>query len=181
MNAIRFASEKFLKTENWEDDLHEVLAKLGQATGVSQVYVLAYCLQTTGQNDGPPQLIRRINIWNSTPEVVTFHNEEQSEQATGRLIEMARLIDLLAQGEIVVGNTEDFEPQEQVILNQHHVLSIIIVPIFVQGSLWGTIGLNDKEHTRSWSLQEIDAPADGRQPDQHDDRASADRARAAQA
>ena len=39
LGAVAFATERFLRDEVWHDRIDEVLAHLGEATGVSRVYL----------------------------------------------------------------------------------------------------------------------------------------------
>ena len=39
LETVRFAAQEFLRTGPWQDRLQEVLARLGQVTEVSRVYI----------------------------------------------------------------------------------------------------------------------------------------------
>src|SRR5215204_1240530 len=62
-----------------------------------------------------------------------------------------------AGGKPVYGQTREFPQSEQPELREQGILSILIVPIFVEGKWWGQIGFDDCSEEREWSTAEVGA------------------------
>ncbi len=63
--------------------------------------------------------------------------------------------DILSKGRYIKGMVEDFPPDLQEIFNQQNILSILILPISVDGELYGFIGFDDVEKRREWNEEDI--------------------------
>jgi GAF domain-containing protein len=64
---------------------------------------------------------------------------------------------LLAKGEPVAGLVREFPDSEQKFLQPYHVISMVVVPIFVDQQWWGFIGLDECQSEREWTGNEVDA------------------------
>jgi diguanylate cyclase (GGDEF)-like protein/PAS domain S-box-containing protein len=62
-----------------------------------------------------------------------------------------------ARGEIIIGAAKDFEPSIRKVLESDGVCSLVVVPVFADGRLWGQIGFDDCKAVRKWHPGEIDA------------------------
>ncbi|MCC5840253.1 MAG: PAS domain-containing protein [Opitutales bacterium] len=62
----------------------------------------------------------------------------------------------LSAGRPLVGHVADFPPQEQPLLQQQGIQSLLIVPIFVRGQTWGFIGYDHCRTSRDWLKVEVD-------------------------
>ncbi len=61
----------------------------------------------------------------------------------------------LSQGRTVGGLIEDFPASEQEILAPQDILSILVIPIFVDETWWGFIGFDDTKKRREWGQKDI--------------------------
>lgn len=61
--------------------------------------------------------------------------------------------DILSANKPVVGLVEELPLQEQDILKAQEILSIMVLPIWVKGSWYGFIGLDDTRNRRQWNEQ----------------------------
>lgn len=66
-----------------------------------------------------------------------------------------RWLDLLRLGEPVSGLVRDFPAQERQILEPQGIVSMLIVPIAVEGRFWGFIGFDDCSNERAWTRSEV--------------------------
>lgn len=55
----------------------------------------------------------------------------------------------------IYGLSRDLPPLEAAPLIEQGILSMVVVPVCVDGELWGTIGFDDIEHERQWSETEV--------------------------
>ncbi|MDQ3638561.1 MAG: PAS domain S-box protein, partial [Actinomycetota bacterium] len=68
-----------------------------------------------------------------------------------------RWIELLSRGEPVYGHVCEFPEGEQPELHEQGIVSLLIVPIFVEGRWWGQIGFDDCLKEREWPTAEVGA------------------------
>ncbi len=151
LDAVNFVAEHFLKTSSWEESINVVLGRLGAASGASRVHIYKYHTDDSGD-----LLASQLYEWVAqgiTPQIDNINMQCFSLKKNGferRLTEMLK-------GEIISGQVRDFPPEEQEVLSAQDILSIVCVPIFVGGELWGTIGVDECERSREWSPAEIGA------------------------
>lgn len=60
----------------------------------------------------------------------------------------------LTRKKIMVGNTEDMEPEFQELLKSHDVCSIMAFPVHIEDNFWGFIGFDDCKSKRTWNEAE---------------------------
>ena len=70
---------------------------------------------------------------------------------------MGRWEDTLGKGRVIKGFVRDFPKAEQGTLTCQNILSIIVVPIFVERQWWGFIGFDECLVERDWSSPEVEA------------------------
>ncbi|MBB5021172.1 PAS domain-containing sensor histidine kinase [Desulfurispira natronophila] len=61
----------------------------------------------------------------------------------------------LGAGRIISGAIQDFPASEQALLVPQGIQSILVIPLYSQGSWIGFIGLDDIQHERSWDTNDI--------------------------
>jgi PAS domain S-box-containing protein len=163
LEAVSFAAERFLGgSDDWEENIQQVLKRLGEAAEVSRVYV---CKNHKGE-DG--------ELWNSQlykwempgvpPGVPTESGDPwvtyfpYQDGGSGHWREFSRWGEVLGRGEPVYGNTRDFPESERPFLVETlGILSMILVPIIFDEEWWGFIGFDDCFEEREWSVAEINA------------------------
>ena len=152
LRAVAFAAECFLKkAASWEESIEEVLERLGRAAEVSRVYVFE---NYTGEDD---------ELWGSqryewvTTGVSAQMGNPLMQALPYRAAGFGRWMELLSWGELVHGHTREFSEEVQRELREQDIVSIVIVPIFVEGEWWGFIGFDECIAEREWSAAEIEA------------------------
>ncbi len=152
MEAVRFAAERFLsEAVGWEQSIRAVLRQLGEATEASRVYVFENFVGEDGE------------LWGSQRyEWVAAGVPAQMDNPLMQAIQYraagyGRWTELLGRGEPVYGHTREFPQSEQPELCEQGILSILLVPIFVEGKWWGQIGFDDCSEEREWSTAEVGA------------------------
>jgi PAS domain S-box-containing protein len=152
LRAVAFAAERFLeRVASWEESAPEVLERLGTAAEVSRVYIFENYLG----EDGEVWSTQR-NEW-AAPGVPAQMNNPRMEAFPYLAAGYGRWTRLMERGDPVHGRTREFPENEQRELKEQGIRSIAIVPIFVIGEWWGTIGFDDCLAEREWSTAEIDA------------------------
>jgi diguanylate cyclase (GGDEF)-like protein/PAS domain S-box-containing protein len=151
LEAVRFAAEQFLKTSDWEQNIQEILARLGTAGQTSRVYIFENHTSPAGT-----LLTSQRYEWVApgiTPQMGNPELQNLPLVAAG----FGRWIPLLNTGQLIYGHVRDFPASERTVLAAQDIRSILIAPIFVENVLWGFIGLDDCLVERKWSVAEISA------------------------
>ncbi|MBM4044255.1 MAG: response regulator [Planctomycetes bacterium] len=142
LQAVRFAAERFLRSASWEQEMPCILERLGKAMDVSRVYVF----QDQMGGEGATMASRRFE-WTAdgiAPQMASagLQNVPYGETIFGRWAERLRA------GEAV---------QEQVVSSTQDVRSLAVVPVFVDGAMWGLIGFEECVREKEWTSVEMDA------------------------
>ena len=152
LEAVRIAAERFLgETTGWEDNVRSVLRRLGEASEVSRVYIF----ENYVGEDGEVWAAQRYE-W-VAPGVSTQIDNPLLKALPYRTAGFERWEETLGQGELVYGHTRDLPESEQPELRAEEILSIVVVPIFVEGRWWGFVGFDECLEERDWFAAEMDA------------------------
>ena len=146
LSAAAFAAERFLRTR-WEESLPAVLARLGEATAASRVY-----LYDCGSGDAVGgMLVRRWEAPGAPP--VT----QEIEVPTGEgAAELGAWFAALRAGRALHGHAREQPRVVRELLAAWSVRSFAMVPVRVGERLWGILGLSDCAAERDWSAGELD-------------------------
>jgi PAS domain S-box-containing protein len=150
LKAVAFAAERLLRQPDLETGIPDVLARLGEATGVSRVYIFE-----SHDDERDTRLVSQRHEWVApgvAPQIDApeLQNFSLLERGFGRWVET------LDQGQIVHGPVCGFPPGERKILASQDIQSIIIVPIFAMGKRWGAMSFEECAGERIWSEAEIE-------------------------
>ncbi|WP_051580199.1 PAS domain S-box protein [Pseudonocardia acaciae] len=152
MEAVRFAAHRFLESHaSWRVHIHEVMARLGLAAAVSRVYIFENFRGADGS-----QWTSQSHEWVAPGISPQIDNTELAASSLERS-PFARTARVLGAGQVVAGNVADLPADERAVLEPQGILSLVLVPVFVDGRWWGMIGFDECIRERSWSAAEIDA------------------------
>jgi PAS domain S-box-containing protein len=152
LEAVRFAAERFLgEAGGWEESIQEILGRLGEAAKVSRVYIF----ENYSGDDGEVCATQRYE-WVAQGVSAQIDNP-RLKALPYRAAGLGRWEELLSQGDLVYGHTRDFPQSEQPELQAEDILSIVVVPILVEGEWWGFVGFDECLAEREWFAAEMDA------------------------
>jgi PAS domain S-box-containing protein len=149
LEAVSRSAEHVLEQPVLEDALVDLMRVLGEATAATGAWVF----ENIPADDGPPLSLRRAG-WFSTDRPLI------DDPRLGHLRpapHFPRWASLLASGAPVSGRVRDLPPEEREVLQLIGTLTVVAVPIFVDGVWWGLIGFEDSVQERDWSTAETDA------------------------
>jgi PAS domain S-box-containing protein len=150
LEAVGIAAEKFLQSESWENDIQNILARLGQSADASRVYIFENHLNDTGD-----LLTSQRYEW-AAPGIEPQIDNPEMQNIPWRA-GFGRWEEELSRGRMIVGHLQEFPLSEQKMLQPHSIKSIVAVPIFAGPQWWGLIGFSECINEREWSPVELEA------------------------
>ena len=148
LQAIGFAAERFLKSDDWAAALPDVLERLGTASSAGRVYVF----ENVPLEDGRLGM-RLYRQWFGSDTAEVGGGVTTLAYDDG----FARWRSVLSGGRELHGLTRDFPEHERSRLEGEGVLSQIVVPVSVGDDWWGFIGFDDYATERVWPAAEVEA------------------------
>ena len=149
LDAISRAAEHFLRQPVLDDAMVDLMRVLGEATAASGAFVF----ENVAGNDGVPLSVRRAG-W-AAAEISYVDDPRLGHLRPAP--HFPRWAKLLAAGDAISSHVRDLPDDERQTLELIDALSVVAVPIFVDGVWWGFIGFEDCKSERDWSSAETDA------------------------
>ncbi len=140
-----------LATPDFRDRLPDSLALLGQGAEVSRVYIFENHVTETGD-----LLTSQWMEWTAPGVAPQIDNPELQALALAET-GFSRWIQELGQNRVIAGNVIDFPVAEQETLLPQSIVSMAVVPIFVNDRWWGFWGMDDCRARRVWTAPEIES------------------------
>jgi len=147
--AVTRASERLSEPQPWAALVDEALRILGEATGVSRVYIFE-----VERIEGVECVSQRFE-WCAAgvaPQIDNPSLQGVPLDAAG----YARWGELLRAGQPVVGDIGDFPESERPLLELQEIKSLLVQPIFEDKRWWGFMGFDACEALQSWERVEVD-------------------------
>ena len=151
MSAISLAAGQFLKSDDWENNIPDVLKSLGQAANVSRVLVMVNSL---AENKIEHSSLKYE--WAAAGVQAQIGNPALyniSLEKTG----FGRWVDTLKEGYSIFGVVSELPEPEREFFHQLGSLSIAAVPIFVESDWWGFLIFDECLVELQWTATELDA------------------------
>ncbi|MGH7565763.1 MAG: HD domain-containing phosphohydrolase [Gemmatimonadota bacterium] len=147
--AVGLAAKRLLAAEDWRDEIDKVLAELGRAADVGRAYL--FSMRSEGH-----VLATQQAEW-VAPEVKPRSDSRDFQDFDMEGMGFGAWADAFSEGRPIHGFVRDFPPEVRSHLDSWDVTSIAIMPIMVEGTLWGTIGFDVCHAEREWSTVEVEA------------------------
>jgi two-component system, cell cycle sensor histidine kinase and response regulator CckA len=150
LEAVSRSAEILLSRDSLDDAMLELMAELGEATGVHRAYVF----ENVPGPAGAPYAMRRV-IW--TQEGWKALSDDPRLAHVRPAPHFDRWADVLGRGEVLTAKASELPEDERAPLLAIGTRSIVGVPVFVEDAWWGFLGFEDCEQERDWSAAETDA------------------------
>jgi two-component system cell cycle sensor histidine kinase/response regulator CckA len=149
LTALVEMQQRLLAASQEENPYKDVLEPVGRASSASRVYVFA-----VHQGEGGQLLMSQRAEW-CAPGVKPEINNPQMQNLPVEP-DFARWGQLLSRGERVEGLVRDFPESERAILEAQSILSIMVLPLRINGTWAGCIGFDNCVEARRWDQLEVD-------------------------
>lgn len=149
LQGVAQATNQLLTTLSPTIAMSQTLATLGQVTGADRVYVFEI---HPHPETSEPALSQRFE-W-ARASVTAEIDNPLLQNLPYAATSMNRLQEALQAGQTCSGLVRDLSDVERELLEPQGIISILIVPILVNGKLWGMLGFDDCHTERHWSQDE---------------------------
>jgi len=151
LQTVSLAAEKFLRMEDWEQSVPEVLAQLGTAADVSRVYIF----ERHFRGEDVPLVSQRYEwVASGIPAQIDNPNLQNLPYQSA---DFERWEEAFVQRQPIFSLVRDLPASEKNLVSFQDVLSITVMPIFVEEKLWGFIGFDECRYERIWTASELEA------------------------
>ena len=151
LEAINYASNRFLKAESWTDVMPDVLKNLGEASKVARIF---YFENSVDEKTGDILMNERFE-WSYDTDTAQIENKRMqglSYKEAGVL----RWQKELEKGNIIFADINTVDKEERENMELLGVRTSVITPIFLNDRWWGFVGLDETREDREWTDAEID-------------------------
>ncbi|NRD53422.1 PAS domain S-box protein [Corallococcus exiguus] len=149
LTALVDMQQRLLSVPEGGDLYSPALAPLGQASGASRVYVF----ETYTNAQGTLMCSQRAE-W-CAPGVTAEIDNPMLQDLPMRPI-LGRWATVLERGEVVTGRVATFPSVERDLLEPQGILTLLVLPLRVQGRLVGFVGFDNCFEAREWDRLEVD-------------------------
>lgn len=149
LHSAAIIGKILLSEESLDDVINEALALLGDTILRDRVYVFEIESDPIGEQ---AYFMQRYE-WVKEGVVPQLGNPDL--QYVPVMPEYKRWFDILMKGDIIKGNVSEFPDAEVAILEEQDIVSIVVVPIWLENSCWGFVGIDDCRIKDNWSDGEI--------------------------
>jgi PAS domain S-box-containing protein len=151
LEAVSFAAQRLLQEANWKEAIESVLAKLGEAAGVSRVHIFE---NHRGRNG---ELLTSQRFEWVAPGITPKVNNRKLQGIDWEAAGFGSWAAAFRQGQVIQFRVADLSEQQRGLFQPQGIRSRISVPIFVNREWWGFMGFSDCREEREWSPLETEA------------------------
>ncbi len=148
--ALASSARLLFNSGDRDEAMRRALEALGRSVDVDRVYVFE-----NHQDDGGELLATMRFEWVNAGIEAQIDNPEMLGMPYRGAV--PNWLPALQEGEAVHGRVVNFNEPEKSLLSAQDIVSIVVVPIVLEGRFWGMIGFDDCTRDRDWSQAEIDA------------------------
>jgi len=137
-------SKILLEVTDQKEALSQAIAAMGMSASVERAYIYKI-IQTQTQD------AERLVFW------LRGHHNKYARPVNQSLPLkiIPRWHSQLADGKVIYGQKDDFNDDEHGYMESAHIVSIMLVPILINGELWGIIGLDSIHVPHLWMNAEV--------------------------
>jgi PAS domain S-box-containing protein len=153
LDAVTYAATRIVCAPDWRPAMPELLARLGTATKASRTFLFE--MHAAPGGIGMAQSCRFL--W-SAPGIAPLDEAKLQNMPVPKASEsaMGELVGRRMSGEVIQITRSAAASDVLEWLEESNTWSLLSVPIFVEGTYWGSLGFDDCIVERAWDGMEID-------------------------
>jgi len=152
LSSVAFTAQQLLKESNWREEIQGILARLGEATRASHVYIFENHPGTDGS-----ALSSQKYEWVAPGIKPDMDNPVYQNSRLSPSPGLEDWYANLSTGIPFYGSGKQYPRYWKRVFDERGVKTLLDVPIFVNDQWWGIIGFDDYVNEMPWSQAEIDA------------------------
>ncbi|MCC7493840.1 MAG: PAS domain S-box protein [Fimbriimonadaceae bacterium] len=135
--AVAAAATDLATSSSWRECIDQVLRRIGEATATERVYLLQLVFDSQGE---PASRLSHEWCADGTPAQLGDPRYDVLEvQANG----LGPWFERVASGQAIVSRIDQAPPEARWLMTEQGIQTIVLVPVFVGGVLWGCLGLDE--------------------------------------
>jgi len=146
--GLAHCSQTLLSDTETKDALPEALNHLLKASNSSHVYIFE-------NYEDPEEGLCMRGTHGVCDSGITVCMEDPALHQTPYKNGFNRWRKILSQGKPIQGFVESFPQSERVVLESEGILSMLILPLWMEGQWYGFIGFSDEKKRREWNEEDI--------------------------
>jgi len=148
LSGTALAMNYLLTIQDHDHAMQKALEAVGIATGVDRAYIFeSYIDKITDETF----LSQRFE-WTAEGVMPQIDNPDLQNMPFSK--DFPRWYNLLSNNRTLSGFVKDFPDNERQLLEPQDIISLIVVPVFVNDQFWGTVGFDDCSKGIKWSANE---------------------------
>ncbi len=151
LEAVTFAAELFLTSDDWRTVIDLVLERLGRALNTTHAYLFENFTNAEGEDSA-----RLFSEWTAPGYPTATEYGASYLQDHVLQVVPGSTNEFLQRGESYAGNSSTFPAVDKLRFESLGIKALAEVPLMVDGRWWGTIGFDVFEDIRDWSHIEVD-------------------------
>lgn len=149
LQGVAQASHQLLTATDLSAVIPHVLAVLGEAAEADRAYIYEHHRQSEKED-----LAMSMRYEWTRPGIAPSINQPHWQDQTYKALGVERWLRAFRQQHTIRGLVRDFPAVEQNLLSHDHILSLVMVPIFIDNDLWGYIGFDACRHEQDWTTND---------------------------
>lgn len=151
LNSISYASEKFLKKSNWQENIVEILDKFLTITDSSAVYLFRnkYNSQATYSSICTHYSLTSDENYKFDIDFILKNNFHE--------FGLNSWYNKLEKKKKVVAHYDELTSEEVLMLKGFHFSSLTFIPIFIKDNFWGFLLIQNNLTKHNWLINELEA------------------------
>ncbi|MBE9039876.1 EAL domain-containing protein [Oscillatoriales cyanobacterium LEGE 11467] len=155
LRGVAEAMNYLISEPDYQVAANQALAALGMAANVDRVYICE------AQAEPMPDTLAMQKRFEWVSSLSQKSNTASTAPSTGQIdlstespTPLAQWYETLSRGSLASGLTRDLPESERWVLANDGIVSILMVPIYLDRQFWGFIGFGDCHRERQWSSNE---------------------------
>lgn len=155
LEIVANAANLFLKVPNWTTDIwhtevNKLLERLGKTIHASHVYIFENHLAEDNS------ILMTMKYEWVAPGYINDLDDPKYKDMPLDIDYMASWNNKIDQGAPYIGDKKHVVAEDMTDLASRGIFALLDVPIYIDHTWWGTIGIDDMAHEREWSNAEVD-------------------------
>jgi PAS domain S-box-containing protein len=153
LEAVSKATNYFLRADDWQQDIGSVLSILGEAAAVDRTGIFQHITDAQGIVGAT---FRPEWSW-SAPGIVTTSEPPLWPTIDVFGVDLGLILDPFARRQPVYFHTKNLPPDKRAYIENTGAKTYVLLPILLNGAIWGGLVLSTAREEREWSKPEIEA------------------------